>query len=179
MKNSSPLIASICDQTGLSRRKLSRLLKVHHSRLVKHEAGTLSLSTEAMLTLAAMHNSLNNISPAALQPLTNGAIEALQQQCDRSRSLAMLEENKLAAILNRYQQAGMLLQLLESEPVSATGMLQCSASFIEELKYQAICTMENNNLQIQLQLQIKIAGLMQEANILENKLITMQYIRSP
>jgi hypothetical protein len=118
MKNSSPLIETICRQTGISRRDLAILIGGHQSNLSRYQKGERELPTSNLLEINHLYSLLQSLELGSLPEMPTEEQLALEEQATHCQATCTLLKQQLKAMQSIAKQCLMAEKLLLNTAIS-------------------------------------------------------------
>ena len=157
------LIAELADRLGISLRSLAIVLGTDHTHLSRYESHTRSLplaSTAQVAQLVAMTHKAPPPQPP--QPTAEEKAEA-QKRADWCRVLVQPLQTKLAAMQKSYQQAQLMLSVLDQYTKATSELTPKIKSWVAGQRFAANKKIDENGWQPQQIVLQKINALEAEA----------------
>lgn len=159
------IVEDILNRIGISQRSLASLINTNHSLFSRYEAALGTLPVPVMLELANIYTKLV-AQPAVPAPTPSAEhMSDMQRQATYCQAMAEHFQRQLKAMQLQYQQAGALLQLVDTLDAAPEPKTVKRQRWIDILRHQAYKRMEDNGWLPQQQLQLKIAQLQLEVSM--------------
>jgi len=163
------IVENILSRIGISQRSLASLVNTNHSLLSRYEAALGSLPVPVMLELANIYTQLVAQPTVPAPTPTAEHLSDMQRQATYCQAMAERAQQQLKTMQLQYQQAGALLQLVDTLDAAPEPKTVKRQRWIDELRYQANKKIAANGWLPQQQLQLKIQLLQTEMAFYNNQ----------
>ena len=164
------MVKPILDKTGISQRALAAFIDCDHTTLSRIDASGRMLKTDALSQLLKIYLLIVPITPSAPAKPSDTEKAAIQKAADWCRIQCVPLQKKLAKTLLQYEQAGNALQLLAAMGPAPADAAPKKQRWLDTQQYEATLKLEKFGWQAQHQLNMEIALLQAEADLLESSI---------
>lgn len=162
------MIEDLIEKLGISRRALAIYLDANQSNISRYENHTRNLPLASTALLAQLIAMTYKAPPPSIpKPVAEEKAEA-QKRADWCRVLVQPLQTKLAAMQKSYEQAQLMLSVLEQYTKANSELTSKMKSWVEGQRYAANKKIDENGWQPQQMVLQKINALEKEAQFWEN-----------
>ena len=157
------MIKDLIEKLGVSRRALATFLDSNQSNISRYENHTRNMPFAAIPQVAKLLAMIHKALPATPPQPTAAEKAEAQKRADWCRVLLQIQQKKLAAMQKNYEQAQLMLSIVEQHTKATQELTPKMKSWVAGQQYAANRKTEENGWQPQQVILQKMNALVQEA----------------